>query len=114
ETFLKNKKPGQVDSPEIQQLKGLIRRGEARAAARSCGVPDEHLHFLDLPFYETGRVRKKPLSDEDVRLTCDLLDRLQPHQVYAAGDLSDPHGTHRTCLTCVIRALNELRDRPWR
>lgn len=113
ETFLKNKKPGQVDSPEIQQLKGLIRRGEARAAARSCGVPDERLHFLDLPFYETGRVRKKPLSDEDVRLTCDLLERIQPHQIYAAGDLSDPHGTHRTCLACVFRALSALDKRPW-
>jgi glucosamine-6-phosphate deaminase len=68
---------------------------------------------MDLPFYETGRVRKKPLGEEDIRLTAELLDRLQPHQVYAAGDLSDPHGTHRVCLGAVLQALHRLRDRPW-
>ena len=67
EEFLRNKKPGQVDSPEVQQIKGLIRRGEARAASRDCGVPDENIHFLDMPFYETGTVRKKPLGEDDIR-----------------------------------------------
>jgi glucosamine-6-phosphate deaminase len=113
EQFLKNKKPGQVDSPEVQQLKGLIRRGEARDACRSCGVPDSNLHFLDMPFYETGRVTKKPLSARDIDLLVELLDRVRPHQVYAAGDLSDPHGTHRTCLAAVFQALERVRAADW-
>jgi len=113
ETFLKNKKPGQVDSDEVQQLKGLIRRGEARAAGRFCGVPTERLHFLDLPFYETGRVRKKPLGEEDIRIVADLLQQVKPQQAYAAGDLSDPHGTHRTCLSAILQAIGRLRDEAW-
>ena len=68
EEFLRNKQPGQVDSPEVQTIKGMIRRGEARAATRSCGVPDERLHFMDMPFYETGRVKKKPLGEEDIAM----------------------------------------------
>jgi glucosamine-6-phosphate deaminase len=111
EAFLRRKKPGQVDSPEVQGIKGLIRRGEARAAGRSCGVPVERLHFMDLPFYETGRVKKKPLGEEDVRLTADLLEKIRPHQVYAAGDLSDPHGTHRVCLAAVLEAVRRIRTR---
>jgi glucosamine-6-phosphate deaminase len=110
---LRSKRPGEVDPPEVQLLKGMIRRGEARAAGVACGLTHDRLHFMDLPFYETGRVRKKPLGEEDVRLTAELLDRLQPHQVYAAGDLSDPHGTHRVCLGAVLQALHRLRDRPW-
>lgn len=114
---LRGKKPASVDSPEVQQLKGLIRRGEARDAATLSGVPEERQHFLDLPFYETGRVRKKPLGEEDIRLTVELLRRVRPHQVYAAGDLSDPHGTHRTCLAAVFKALercrNDDRDKVW-
>jgi glucosamine-6-phosphate deaminase len=113
EEFLRHKQPGQVDSQEVQQIKALIRRGEARAAGRDCGLPVERLHFMDLPFYETGTVRKKPLGPEDVRLTVELLERIQPHQVYAAGDLSDPHGTHRVCLTAVFKAFDQLQDRPW-
>ncbi len=113
EQFLKNKQPGQVDSPEVQQLKGLIRRGEARAAGRSCGVPVENLHFLDMPFYETGKVRKKPLGERDIQLIEDLLNRVQPHQVYAAGDLSDPHGTHRTCLAAIFRAMRNCEQQSW-
>ncbi|MEX0823054.1 MAG: PIG-L family deacetylase, partial [Balneolaceae bacterium] len=99
--FLKKKKPAQVDSPEIKKIKGLIRRGEAKAAGRYCGVPDEQMHFMDMPFYETGRVKKKPLSDEDIRITVELLNEIKPHQIYAAGDLSDPHGTHRVCLKAI-------------
>jgi len=113
EEFLQNKKPGQVDSTELQQIKALIRRGEARAAGRECGVPDNRLHFMDLPFYETGAVRKKPIGPEDVRLTVELLRKIQPHQVYAAGDLSDPHGTHRVCLAAVFKAFDQLADEPW-
>lgn len=111
--FIRNKRPGEVDSPEVQFIKGLIRRTEARAATRCCGVPAEQLHFLDMPFYETGRVRKKPLGPEDIRITVDLLRSIRPHQIYAAGDLSDPHGTHRTCLSAVLQACNQCAGDDW-
>ena len=111
--FLRNKQPGQVDSDEVQKIKGIIRRGEARAGARCCGIPNEKLHFLDMPFYETGRVKKKPLGDEDIDIIVQLLREVKPHQVYAAGDLSDPHGTHRTCLKAIIRACDVCRDDDW-
>lgn len=111
--FLENKQPGQVDSPEIQLIKGLIRRGEAKAAGRYCGVPVENLHFLDMPFYETGRVKKKPISDEDVTIICNLLNKIKPNQVYAAGDLSDPHGTHRVCLKAIYEALDRCKNESW-
>jgi glucosamine-6-phosphate deaminase len=113
--FLKNKQPGQVDSDEVQQIKGLIRRGEAKSACRLAGIPDANAHFLDLPFYETGRVRKKPLGDEDIRLTMELLNRIQPQQIYAAGDLSDPHGTHRVCLAAIFESIHRLKasGTPW-
>ena len=108
--FLRTKAPGQVDSAEVQQLKGVIRRGEARAALRYAGLdPATRAHFQDLPFYETGRVRKKPLGDEDLRLTMELLNRIQPHQIYAAGDLSDPHGTHRVCLAAIFESIHQLK-----
>lgn len=113
EAFVAKKQPGQVDTPELQRVKALIRRTEARAAARYSGVRPENIHFLDLPFYETGRVKKKPIGEDDIRITIELLDKVRPHQVYAAGDLSDPHGTHRVCLSAIIAALNRLRDRDW-
>ena len=111
--FLKTKSAGAVDLPELQTVKGLIRRTEARAGARYSGVKPERIHFLDLPFYETGRVRKKPIGPEDIAITARLLDEVKPHQIYAAGDLSDPHGTHRVCLGAVIAAVEQLRDREW-
>ncbi|MEN0111489.1 MAG: glucosamine-6-phosphate deaminase, partial [Planctomycetota bacterium] len=113
DTFLRNKQPGQVDSPEVQAIKGLIRRTEARAGARVAGVPEQRCEFMDLPFYQTGRVRKDPLGEADIRLTIDLLERIQPHQIYCAGDLSDPHGTHRTCLSAILQACDRLKDRDW-
>jgi glucosamine-6-phosphate deaminase len=113
EEFLKNKQAGQVDSPEVQGIKAMIRRGEARAATRSCGIPASQLHFLDMPFYETGRVKKKPLSEADMSMIVDLLRQLQPHQIYAAGDLSDPHGTHRTCLSAILQACDRVREDEW-
>ena len=73
--------------------------------------PKAQLHFLDMPFYETGRVRKKPLSEEDIQITVDLLRQLEPHQIYAAGDLSDPHGTHRTCLSALFQACQRVQER---
>ncbi len=113
EQFLRQKNAGQVDSREVQRIKTLIRRGEARAAGRLCGLGEDRLRFLDMPFYETGRVKKKPLGEEDVAMIVDLLRQIQPHQVYAAGDLSDPHGTHRTCLSAILRACERVRDHDW-
>ncbi len=112
--FLKNKKPGQVDSDVVQKIKAIIRRGEARAGARCCGITDEsRMHFLDMPFYETGRVKKKPLGDRDIEIIVALLRDVKPHQIYAAGDLSDPHGTHRTCLKAIILACDQCRNDAW-
>ncbi|MDX1683017.1 MAG: PIG-L family deacetylase, partial [Phycisphaeraceae bacterium] len=110
---LAGKQPGDVDSREVQAIKGLIRRSEAVAAGRHCGVPEERLHFLDMPFYETGRVRKKPLGDEDIQIIVELLREIKPHQIYAAGDLTDPHGTHRTCLTAILGAVRECESDDW-
>jgi glucosamine-6-phosphate deaminase len=109
EEFLRKKNPGQIDSTEVLKIKSLIRKGEARAAGRSCGIPAKHLHFMNLPFYETGGVRKRPLGRQDIQLTLELLGQIKPHQIYAAGDLSDPHGTHRVCLAAVLGAIEELR-----
>lgn len=114
ERFIKRKQAGEVDIPELQKIKTLIRRTEARAGARFAGVADEsRIHFLDMPFYETGTVRKRPLGEDDIAIVMDLLERVKPHQVYAAGDLSDPHGTHRVCLAAITTALHRLKDRPW-
>ena len=110
---LKDKGPGQLDSPEVLTIKGLIRRGEAKAGGRYVGIPDEQMHFLDMPFYETGAVKKKPLSEQDIKLIVDLLVKIKPHQVYAAGDLSDPHGTHRVCLAAIFEAVDRLKNEPW-
>lgn len=111
--FFLSKKPGQVDTEEVLAIKAAIRRGEAKAACRYVGVPEERVHFLDLPFYETGKVKKKPLGEEDIRIVMDIMNRVQPHQIYAAGDLSDPHGTHRVCLDAIIEALTRLKNKPW-
>lgn len=103
------KQPGQIDPAEVQQMKALIRKGEAKAGCRYVGIPDENAHFMNMPFYETGKVKKKPLGEEDIQITIDLLQKIKPHQVYAAGDLSDPHGTHRVCLQAVMEALARIK-----
>jgi len=110
---LRAKAPGDSDSPEVQRIKGLIRRVEARAACRYVGLPPEQVHFLDLPFYETGLVKKSPLGPEDVARVKAMIAEVQPHQLYAAGDLSDPHGTHRVCLEAIFQALDQLKAAPW-
>ncbi|GAA5042731.1 glucosamine-6-phosphate deaminase [Marivirga lumbricoides] len=110
---IKNKKPGDVDSPLVQSIKGLIRRGEAKAGCRYVGLPDDKAHFLDMPFYETGLVKKKPLGEEDIQIIMDLLREVKPHQIYAAGDLSDPHGTHRVCLNAIFQAIDRLKEEEW-
>lgn len=107
-TFLSHKSPGEVDQPMIQKFKGLIRKGEAMAACRYCGVKEENAHFQNLPFYETGTVKKNPYSEKDIALTYDLLNRVKPQQIFAAGDLSDPHGTHRVCLDIIFAAIYKL------
>jgi len=112
EAFLDAKHPGDPDSPELRRVKALIRRTEARAAARDSGVDPSHIHFLDLPFYETGLVRKAPLGDEDIQIVTRLIQRILPHQIYAAGDLSDPHGTHRVCLRAILAAIAALAADP--
>jgi len=111
--FLGEKQPDQSDISDVRQIKGLIRRGEARAGARFCGLTDDHIHFLDMPFYETGRTRKKPLGEDDIQIIMDLLERVKPHQVYAAGDLADPHGTHRVCLDAIFEAFKRLKTASW-
>ena len=110
---IKNKKPGEVDSSEVMRIKGLIRRGEAKAGCRYTGIPDSQAHFLDMPFYETGTVKKKPLSDADIQLIVDLIEEVKPHQIYAAGDLSDPHGTHRVCLSAIYQAIDRLKKKDY-
>ncbi len=113
ESQLRKKRPGQIDSPEVRRIKALIRRGEARAAGRSCGIPVERLHFLDLPFYETGTVRKLPPGPEDVARIVEVLETVKPHQIYAAGDLTDPHGTHRLCWDALHAAFERLKAKRW-
>src|SRR5262245_1068833 len=103
-----NKHPGEPDIVEVQQIKALIRQTEATTAAAKAGVPRERLHFLNLPFYQTGKVEKAPISDADVEIIAKLLRQLRPVQIYVAGDLSDPHGTHRMCARAVVRALERV------
>lgn len=108
--FIETKQPNQVDTPEIQSVKGLIRKGEAIAGARYSGLQDDHIHFMALPFYESGKVKKNPVMDIDVELTMKLLQEVKPHQVYAAGDFEDPHGTHIVCFNIIVSALRRLRE----
>lgn len=105
-----SKQSGEPDSPEVLEIKALIRMTEAVTAAETAGVPRSKLHFLNLPFYQTGRVEKAPITDKDVVIVADLLRKLKPHQVYMAGDLSDPHGTHRMCAEAILRALKVVES----
>ncbi len=100
-----HKQPGEPDLVEVQEIKALIRQTEAKTAAAKAGVPADKLHFLNLPFYQTGKVEKAPITDADVEIIANLLRQLRPMQIYVAGDLSDPHGTHRMCARAVIRAF---------
>lgn len=109
EEFISSKKKDQMDTREIRAVKGLIRRGEAKATCRYVGLPEGRWHFMNMPFYETGTIEKKPLGEEDILITMELLRKLKPHQVYCAGDLADPHGTHRVCLEAVFEALRRIK-----
>ncbi|TDD95913.1 glucosamine-6-phosphate deaminase [Flavobacterium cellulosilyticum] len=108
--FLKNKSENQIDSLEVRKLKGLIRRRESYAAVRHIGLNDENIHFLDMPFYETGQINKKPIGVEDINIVADIIAKIKPHQVFAAGDLADPHGTHEVCLNAIFTALKKLKS----
>ncbi|MES2731697.1 MAG: glucosamine-6-phosphate deaminase [Bacteroidota bacterium] len=109
--FLKHKKLGEEDSPVVQEIKALIRKGEAAAACRFCGVKESNVHFMNMPFYETGQVKKKPLGEADIQAVVDILQEIKPHQIFAAGDLRDPHGTHRVCLDAIFAALDRLKGK---
>lgn len=108
--YLKQKKSNQMDTDEIRAIKGLIRRCEAKATCNYVGLPEENSHFMNLPFYETGAIEKKPMGEEDIRLTVDLLRDLKPQQVFCAGDLADPHGTHKVCLEIIFEALRRIKE----
>ena len=111
--FLKNKSENEIDSLEVRKLKGLIRRRESYAAVRYLGLKDEKVHFLDLPFYETGYIKKNPPTDKDKQLIENIISEIKPHQIFAAGDLADPHGTHEVCLNVIFSALKKLKTEPY-
>ena len=109
--FLKNKKSSEIDIPEVKYIKGLIRKGEARATCHFVGIPDSQIHFMELPFYETGTIEKNPIGPENISITANLIEKIKPHQIYAAGDLADPHGTHKVCLDAIFAAVKELKPK---
>lgn len=114
ESIIKGKRPGEPEPRELLNIKGALRRAEARASVRSFGLnPDTNAHFLNLPFYETGGIHKSPFTKTDIDIVVNLLREIKPHQIYAAGDLSDPHGTHRTCIEIVLEAIEEVRNEEW-
>lgn len=108
-TYLKEKKDGDWDNRDILTVKGLIRRGEALNACGYNGIHKDHIHFLNLPFYESGKVEKLPMAERDVEPIIALLNEIQPHQIYVAADLADPHGTHRKCTDAVLAAIDEIQ-----
>jgi len=107
--FIARKKANQTDTPAIRAIKGLIRRCEAKATCRYVGIKDENIHFQNLPFYETGSIEKKPMSEKDVKITMELLREIKPQQVYCAGDFADPHGTHIVCFNVVLESLKRIK-----
>ncbi|MHA8051516.1 glucosamine-6-phosphate deaminase [Aquirufa sp. ROCK-SH2] len=111
--FLKNKKDSEIDIPAVREIKGIIRKGEAKNTCRFVGIKKENAHFLEMPFYETGTIRKKPIGEVDVQIIMDLIEEIQPHQIYAAGDLADPHGTHKVCLDAIFEAITRLKHREY-
>ncbi len=108
--FIPTKQPNQVDTKEIRDVKGFIRKTEAISGARYAGLADDHIHFMALPFYETGKIKKNSAGEEDIRLTMELLNKVKPQQVFAAGDFADPNGTHLVCFNIIIAALRKLSE----
>ena len=111
--FIEKKQPNQIDSQEIRNVKGFIRKTEAIAGARYAGLKDSNIHFMALPFYETGKTKKNPVSKADVDQTVELLQKIKPHQIFAAGDFADPNGTHIVCFKIIIDALAQLKNESW-
>src|SRR5690606_36579415 len=107
--IFKTKKPNQIDTELVRNIKGLIRKGEAIAGARFVGLPDKHIHFQNLPFYDRSKFSKDFSFEDDIVQTMELLDAIKPHQVFAAGDFADPHGTHKVCFDIILEALMRLR-----
>jgi glucosamine-6-phosphate deaminase len=110
-TYLKHTKDSEIDTPEIRQVKGLLRQGEAKSTCRFVGIPTSQAHFLNMPFYETGTVQKKPIGEEDTKIVQDLIEEIKPHQIYAAGDFADPHGTHKVCWDAIEAALQRVKHK---
>ncbi len=108
-SFLQQKKTSEKDSSEIRAIKGLIRRCEARATCKYVGLKENQIHFMNLPFYETGTIEKNPMDEEDILLTMELIRKIKPHQIYCAGDLADPHGTHKVCLDIIFEAMSRIK-----
>ncbi len=113
-SVIESKKTGSPEPRRLLEIKGAIRRAEARAACRTLGLDDRtNAHFLNLPFYETGGIKKGELTEKDIDIVVELMQKVKPHQIYAAGDLTDPHGTHRVCVEAVLRAFDRLKDEEW-
>ena len=110
---IQTKKPGDTDTEEVRKIKTLVRKGESKSVGRFVGIPENNIRFLEMPFYETGTIKKADITDADIQLIVDLLKEVQPHQIYAAGDLTDPHGTHRKCLNAINEALTIVKDEEW-
>lgn len=112
--IIATKRPGEPEPRELLNLKAAIRRSEARAAVRSFGLnADTNAHFLNLPFYETGGIKKGERTQKDIDIILELLHKVQPDQIYVAGDLADPHGTHRVCTEAVLEALRQCEGEEW-
>lgn len=112
--LIASKKPGEPEPRELLNIKGSIRRAEAKAAVRSFGLNDRtNCHFLNLPFYESGGVKKNERTQVDIDIVKNLLQELKPHQIYLAGDLADPHGTHRVCAEVALEAIEQLKGEAW-
>ena len=111
--LLHEKSKDDIDTPDILFIKGRIRREEARSADRYVGLPEENVHFLDLPFYETGKIKKNPISEKDATIVKDFIETIKPHQIYVAGDLADPHGTHKVCLDAILAAIDQVKEDEW-
>ena len=110
---LLHKDKNTIDSLALRKLKGSIRKRESLAATRYFGIPDNQVHFLNLPFYESGKIKKNPPTQKDVDITNQLINKVKPHQIYAAGDLADPHGTHRICLNILFDSFSQLKTEPF-
>ncbi len=111
-SFIKNRESDEINSKDILKIKALIRRGEARMACAYNDIPKPCIHFLDMPFYESGKIEKLPLTDADYNIVRNVIEKVKPHQIFVAGDLADPHGTHRKCTEAVFKVLTDINNEP--